>query len=137
MNTPDQAPKNGDFVAYLEELERRHLPPSHPTGPTGAHPGAPKITAAVPVSTSSTAAAAAAAATIATSIPVGLVVIGLVLVIAGALFDGGIFVILIGVFLLWQAARAMVRRSRELGPAKSQAAQQIANLLATRAARKK
>jgi hypothetical protein len=136
MNTPDQGPKDGDFVAYLAELERRQLPPSQPTGPTGAHPLTAKPTPILPIA-KPVAMAVANAGAIAKSFPVGLVVIALVLVIAGALFDGGIFLIVIGVFLLWQAARVMIRNARAAAPNRSQAAQQVANLLAAHIQHKK
>jgi hypothetical protein len=135
MNTPDQAPKDGDFVAYIEELERRQLlaPPPIVHHPTGAQTSK---TPTVPVATG-----AQNAETVATAIkafPVGLIAIGLVLVIAGALFDGGLLLVALGIFLLWQAVRTVIRSARAAAATgKSQAAQQIASVLAAHAQRKK
>jgi hypothetical protein len=139
MNTPDQAPKDGDFVAYIEELERRKVrsiqPAPQPIADTrGAGDQVPPVAptgAPVPDSLAATAAAIQA-------IPVGLVAIGVVLIVAGALLDGGIFLIAFGLFLLWQAARTALRNMRAAPAAiPSQAAQQVAALLASHAQRKK
>ena len=140
MNTPDLAPKDGDFVAYIEELERRQLRSSPPHA-TAAPGGVTNRSAPAGMSPSTAAnnnAALAAAAATVKAIPIGLVVIGLVLVIAGAVFQGGILVVLIGVFLLWQAARTVIRNARAAGEVnRSQAAQQVTSLLAAHAQQKK
>jgi len=139
MNTPDQAPKNGDFVAYIAELERRQVRPGAATVP---QPGAASpwhkptpITAATNVPNAASVPAVAAALK---AIPVGLAAVGVVLLIAGVMFNGGIFLVALGLVLLWQAGRAALRSARAADDAnKSQAAQQVAALLATHAQRKK
>ena len=137
MNTPDLAPKDGDFVAYLEQLERHQLRSSPAAAHAAATAGMNKALATLGGSGASPAALTASAATV-RSVPIGLVVIGLVLVIAGAAFDGGIFLIALGVVLLWQAARTMVRSARAATEAnKSQAVQQLGTLLAAHAQGKK
>jgi hypothetical protein len=135
MNTPDQAPKNGDFVAYIEELERRQLI----AGTATAHHGmGVQTNKTPPLPATIGAQGAASVATAIKTFPIGLIAIGLVLVIAGALFDGGIFLVALGIFLLWQAVRTVIRNARAAaGANKSQAAQQVASILATHAQRKK
>ena len=141
MNTPDQAPKNGDFVAYIEELERRQQLRSHQSqtgAATGTEFAAGQEKPRTPMSAKS-----ATPAPLALSVPkvpsasVGVILIGVVLVIAGALLQGGIFLIAFGIFLLWQALRSMIRDARDATrPNRSQAMQQIATLLSTQAERK-
>lgn len=123
MNTPDQSPKDGDFVAYLEELERHQLRAAQPSaGATRGSAASPKgavVQAGLPTPTgltSTTAHAAPAAAIpaaaalqIARAVPTGLVIIGVALVVAGLAFDGGIFLVLIGLVLLAQAVRAVLK----------------------------
>ena len=139
MNTPDQAPKDGDFVAYIEELERRKVrsiqPASQPiTNTGGVRDQAPPVAATGAPVPDSLAATAAAIQTI----PVGLVAISVVLIVAGALLEGGIFLIAFGLFLLWQAAQTAIRNMRAApGANPSQAAQQVTALLASHAQRKK
>jgi len=139
MNTPDLAPKDGDFVAYIEELERRKVrsiqPASQPiTNTRGAGDPAPPVAATGAPVPDSLAATAAAIQTI----PVGLVAISVVLIVAGALLEGGIILIAFGLFLLWQAARTAIRNMRAApGANPSQAAQQVTALLASHAQRKK
>ena len=140
MNTPDLAPKDGDFVAYIEELERRQLRANPPHGHVAPGVGTSKSAPAgmSPSGAANNNASLAAAAATVKAIPIGLVVIGLVLVIAGAVFQGGIFVVLIGVFLLFQAARTVIRNARTTSEVnKSQAAQQITTLLAAHAQQKR
>jgi hypothetical protein len=139
MNTPDQGPKDGDFVAYIEQLERRQMRPGTAAAPQ------PSVASPLhkPMQTTAAtslpnAASLPAVATALKALPVGLAAVGLVLLIAGAMFNGGIFLIALGLVLLWQAGRAALRSARaatDLG--KSQAAQQVAALLATHAQRKK
>jgi len=137
VNTPDLAPKDGDFVAYLEQLERHQLRSSPSAAHAAASAGMNKTLSTLGGSGASPAALTASAATV-RSVPIGIIAIGLVLVIAGATFDGGIFLIALGVFLLWQAARTMVRSARAAAEAnKSQAVQQLGTLLAAHAQGKK
>jgi hypothetical protein len=138
MNTPDQAPKDGDFVAFVAELERRQLlanPPASHASATASMNRAPAVTPTGPATTPASLAAAAGAIK---TFPLGSLVIGIVLLIAGLAFDGGIFVAAIGVFFLWQAARGILKAARVLADAnKSQAAQQVATLLSAHAQRNK
>src|SRR5262249_50804649 len=123
MNTPDNGPKNGDFVAYIEELERRQVKPHSVLSPTvdgGSTQAKTGASAGNPPSVEAITAAMKAA-------PIGLIAIGLVLVIIGAAFQGGIFLILIGAVVLWQALRSVLR-NLQAGD-KSQAAQQVAKVL--------
>jgi len=140
MNTPDLAPKDGDFVAYIEELERRQLRANLPHGHAAPSVVTGKSTAAgmSPNTAANNNASLAAAAATVKAIPIGLVAIGLVLVIAGAVFQGGIVVVLIGVALLWQAARTVIRNARTASEGnKAQAAQQVSALLAAHAQQKR
>ncbi|HUL66456.1 MAG TPA: hypothetical protein VLW55_17795 [Burkholderiaceae bacterium] len=138
MNTIDQGPKDGDFVAYIEELERRQLhanqTPAH--APTGADT-AQRLPAAVSAENTTSIPSAATVAAIKTA-PLGLAAIGLVLIVAGILLQGGVFLIAMGIFLLWQAARPIIRAARRVdAPNPSPAAQQVAALLAAHAERKR
>src|SRR5215470_13836325 len=115
MNTPDHAPKNGDFVAYLEDLERRQLrsyqSPIRTVADAEAGVGHNK-----PVAMRTDRASPAPLAATTAKVPsasVGVIVIGVLLVIAGALLQGGIFLIAFGIFLLWQALRSMIRDARD------------------------
>src|SRR5215467_9532509 len=118
MNTIDQGPKDGDFVAYVEELERRQLrankTPAHAPA-DGDAASAPRVPTAVITEKSATVPSAATAAAIKTA-PLGLAAIGLVLIIAGILLQGGVFLIAMGIFLLWQAARPIIRAARSAEP---------------------
>jgi hypothetical protein len=140
VNTPDYAPKNGDFVAYIEELERRQLRSSQsPTrAPTDAEVGLGQVkSAAVMSADGATPAQLAASAAGVPSASVGVIVIGLLLVIVGALLQGGIFLIVFGIFLLWQALRPIIRDARAATRAnRSRAMQQVTTLLSAHAERK-
>jgi predicted lipid-binding transport protein (Tim44 family) len=138
MNTPDFAPKNGDFVAYLEALERQQLRALPTLPPLGLNSITKKMAPSATVQTAEAAATLAATAGAVKAVPIGLLVVGLVLVLAGAAIEGGIFLLAIGVLLLWQAARAMIRNARAAVEGnQTQAAQQVANLLAAHTQRKK
>ncbi len=141
MNTPDYTPKNGDFVAYLEELERAQAQ-AHATAPMGnATKGAP--TAGRPFSSPITPAGVTATQAVTVpgapvadpldlvrSLPLGLVIVGVALVLAGAAFKGGVILVLIGLLMLASAIRQAVKsvlasaRSASATPA-----QQIATIL--------
>jgi hypothetical protein len=138
MNTIDQAPKDGDFVAYIEELERRQLRANK----TPAHtPAAAETALSAPAAVSAehtTAVPSSATAAAIKTAPLGLAAIGLVLIIAGILLQGGVFLIAMGIFLIWQAARPIIRAARSTEtPNRSPAAQQVTALLAAHAERKR
>jgi hypothetical protein len=133
MNTSTGEPKNGDFVAYLAEIERRQLqgaagaaktvdtPPAPDT-----HPGAPAASKAV----------SAGPAAVPQAKVLWLAVIGIALLIVGLLVDGGIIFVLAGVFVLWQALRTLVRGLRADDSGRRQAAERIAALLAGQSRRR-
>lgn len=133
MNTPDGAPKNGDFVAYLAELEARQLRTYRPHV-MGADPHQP---AAISGPTAGAPAAARIGVDAAKAVPVGLAIVGFAFLIAGLAAHGGLFLVLIGVFLIWQAVRTGLRSATADRRAKGEAAGGIAALLATRAQRNK
>lgn len=138
MNTPDLAPKDGDFVAYIEELERQQLLANPPASHAATQAAMNKSSIVTRPIVAPAAQSVLAAAGAVKSMPIGLIVIGLVLVIAGTIFQGGIIAIAIGIVLLWQAARTILRAARSATAAeKSQASQQIATLLAGHVQRKK
>ncbi|HTT10565.1 MAG TPA: hypothetical protein VMG60_06735 [Burkholderiaceae bacterium] len=138
MNTSDQAPKNGDFVAYIEELERRQLRAHQPSAPAGTPSGVEEIKPDPVATANATTLASGKAVTPGVqSSSVGLIAIGLVLVIAGMLLQGGIFLIAFGIFLLWQALRVIRRNARATAQGtRTQAMQEVARLLSARAERK-
>jgi len=140
MNTPDQAPKNGDFVAYIEELERRQVR-SHQSStraPTEAEVGVGQGRPPAQMSADgATPPPLAATAPTLPSASIGVIVIGVLLVIAGVLLQGGIFLIAFGIFLVWQALRPIIRDARATTRAgQSRAMQQVATLLSSQAQRK-
>jgi hypothetical protein len=130
MNTPDQTPKDGDFVAYVAELERRQAQSMRTSGATAPTPGSGAPPPPGP-------AAKPDAAAVAKAVPLALAVTGLVLLVIGFVSDGGIFPILIGAFLLWQAVRVAVRSTPAASAGASQAAQRVAALLSAHAQRKR
>ena len=138
MNMPDQAPKDGDFVAYIEELERRQLRSHQSQASVGPPAGVEEVKPGrVATASASTPAPAKPATAGAPSSSIGLIAIGLVLVIAGMLLQGGIFLIAFGIFLLWQALRVFLRDARATAQGnRPQAMQQVARLLSARADRK-
>jgi hypothetical protein len=148
MNTPDQAPKDGDFVAYLAELERRQMQANRTAAAAAPAQGALSAKAGAvmtrPVSPSGASGSANTvslpaaisperAAEIVRSLPVGLVIVGLVLLVAGLTVDGGGFLVLIGVLMLAQAVRAVLKAAKERARTPSQ---QVSALLAAHAQRK-
>jgi hypothetical protein len=142
MNTIDQAPKNGDFVAYIEELERRQLRANRAAAQTPsevrtAQEAAQRRPAAISAENPPSVPVATTATAVKTA-PLGLAVIGLALIIAGLMLQGGIFLIAMGIFLLWQAARPIIRALRSAdAQTRSPAAQEVAALLAAHAERKR
>lgn len=134
----DQAPKDGDFVAYIEELERRQLranqSPTHAPAEADTVQRLPRAMIAGNMASTPSAATAAAIK----NAPLGLAAIGLVLIVAGILLQGGVFLIAMGIFLLWQAVRPIIRAARNANePTRSPAAQQVTALLAAHAERKR
>lgn len=122
MNTPDYSPKDGDFVAYLAELERQQLRAHAPAPMGNATKGAP--TAGRPLSTPMappaalgtaqrppvpTAGAIANPLDLVRAMPVGLMMVGVVLVIAGLGFKGGFILIMIGLVMLASAVRQALK----------------------------
>ena len=142
MNTIDQAPKDGDFVAYIEELERRQLrahraPAQTPSEVHAAKEAAERRPAGMPAENPPSVAVATTATAVKTA-PLGLAVIGVALIIAGLMLQGGIFLIAMGIFVLWQAVRPIIRAMRSGDvPNRSPAAQQVTALLAAHAERKR
>ena len=144
MNTPDYGPKDGDFVAYLAELERHQMrtqrPPVVPSpGGRVATPSAPassaKVGAAALSTSMSSSLSPAAAAGAVRSLPVGLVVIGFLLVIAGFAINGGLILALVGIVMLVQAARTVMKAAAQAGTSgnadATATAQQVAALLSS------
>lgn len=143
MNTPDQAPKNGDFVAYLAELERRQAHASRPTIPaaqvgkgTGkaSTPTVPSITTPSTATSGPVTISPEAALAVVRSLPLGLVVVGLVLLIVGLAINGGGFLALVGVVMLVQAVRSVLKAAKDQS---SSPGQQIAALLTSHVQNKK
>jgi hypothetical protein len=130
MNTPDYGPKDGDFVAYLAELERQqvitHRALAGAIGlATAKGPVSPAVRTTTPMAGATARAAVSfpsvpsaplspvATAEIVRSIPVGLLIVGLVLVVAGMAFNGGIFLVVIGVVMLAQAVRTVLKAAAQ------------------------
>lgn len=109
---PAAEPKNGDFVAYIAEIERRQVAAAH----AGAHaaPAASKEAAHAPLADAQ---AEALRARLRMQAPdpkafVGtalLALFGLFLLLQGLLSDGGPIAVLVGAFLLWRAWVALRR----------------------------
>lgn len=120
MNVPSGEPKDGDFVAYLAEIERRQI--AHlPAPPQAAHELARPH------------AAPRAAADAAKPVPAAqfgsflLGIVGLFFLLVGLVGDGGLIATAIGAFLIWHAVRAMsVEFGRAVRELRSQAARRIA-----------
>jgi hypothetical protein len=146
MNTPDQGPKDGDFVAYLAELERHQLQAQPWAGATrgpgsakgvatqaaAAH-AAPAASPAPSVSTAPlTSISPAAAMDLVRSIPTGLVIIGVVFVVAGLAFNAGFVFLLIGLGMLALAVRTVLKAAATTTRTASPA-QQVTALLSAHA----
>ena len=141
MNVQSQEPPDGDFVAYLEAIERRqlaalrvqHMLPApgavaQPDAPDADRPAARQAEAdALRERQTGTPGAAAAA------LPAGIVVvliIGAVLVLSGLFGDGGPFLFIIGVALLIHAIRRLLRFRRGVPDrTRQQALQRVAALI--------
>jgi hypothetical protein len=107
-------PPNGDFVAYVEAIERRQLAEmsrphalAHPSPSTGAATTQPRD--AVRTATG----ARAGRTTRPLSAGLALMLTAGALALANALFgDGGVVAFAIGVALLWQPVRRMIEAVR-------------------------
>jgi len=144
VNTPDLAPKDGDFVAYIEELERRRLrtgaaAPASAPGPMNPTTASKTPTPTVFPSPSTAGSVASTAKTdVVNAIPVGLFAIGLVLLVIGLAFNNSVVLVFLGVVALWQAVRILLRNLRAASATtRTQANQQVADLFASQAQRKK
>jgi hypothetical protein len=104
MNLPTGEPKDGDFVAYLAEIERQqmaHLPTQARAAFDGAQKRAPRTQtpAAVPKVVH------ALPATLVGNVVLG--VAGLFFLLLGLVGEGGVIAGAIGAFLIWRAARSL------------------------------
>lgn len=110
-----QEPRDGDFVAYLDLLERRQVAALNLEQRLGGElPASPAPPAAADTRVSTTAGQAGAAAATATppSVAVALV-IGAVLLLTTFVGDGNVVTFFIGAALLAWALRRLVRRAPE------------------------
>jgi hypothetical protein len=118
-------PRNGDFVAYVERIEREQLaramqphrmtqlPPSGKVGGDGAEQPlsaaeAQRVVDLLKAKVKSTGAPLGAS--------IG-VVAGALLIAFGLLANGGVFLVLLGAVLLWQNLRKIGAARRTAGPA--------------------
>jgi predicted lipid-binding transport protein (Tim44 family) len=100
MNLPAAEPKDGDFVAYLAEIERQQMA-QLPAHALAAFTSAEQATS--PASPSG--AAKALPATLIGKIVLGMV--GLFFVLVGLGGRGGMIATAIGAFLIWRAAKSI------------------------------
>jgi hypothetical protein len=122
IGVPIGEPKDGDFVAYLAQIERRQLaalatPPAHtPPSLTGPHTPqrthAPQDEGPAPLSATEAEQLRARLQQDAGQlkrlvVPALLGLFGVFLLIQGLVGDAGIVALLIGTFLLWRAAAAV------------------------------
>jgi hypothetical protein len=118
IGVPTAEPKDGDFVAYLEQIEKRqlaalparttHTPPALTSPHTPHAEGKEDVTERAPLS-------ATEAERLRESLKSGasqrkglvgaavMALVGVFLTVLGLLGDGGIVALLIGIFLLWRA----------------------------------
>lgn len=139
---PSGEPKDGDFVAYLAEIERRQLLalPAHAahTSPTIESGNGPQG-ANGPASYDKAPLSSAQAEAVRAKLKQGLGdhkhlgaaaffgLVGLVLVVQGLLGDGGIVMLLIGGFLLWRAAISLRQAAGASGMSQRDLATRLAN----------
>lgn len=112
MNLPADEPKDGDFVAYLAQIEREqlaHLPSAAPAAPADARQAPAPARPA-----SSQKAAITLPALLVGSIVLGA--IGLFLLLFGLAGNGGWIAAAIGAFLLWRAAKSLSSALRNPSP---------------------
>ncbi len=118
MLTPDHEPRNGDFVAYLAELERRQMQSVQVSHTFGPPPAQAHDKAAKRARANVEQIFAAGKATPALGVAIGTGLIGLVLVLIGLALDGGWIFLLIGAFLVWRAYKMLLKLGATLpGPA--------------------
>jgi len=125
MNLPAGEPKDGDFVAYVAEIERQQMAhlPTHVLTTLGGADKRPAPTQA-----------AAAAPREIRALPANLVgnivlgVVGLFLLLLGLVGGGGVISAAIGAFLIWRAAKSV---SAELRRTKYDVRDQLAQTLSS------
>lgn len=100
MNLPAAEPKDGDFVAYLAEIERQQMA-QLPAHALAAFTSAEQAKSPV----ASGAAAKALPATLIGNFVLGMV--GLFFVLLGLGGGGGMIATAIGAFLIWRAAKSI------------------------------
>lgn len=149
MSTPNSAagmptgePKDGDFVAYLAEIERRQLLalPAHsantpPTidsshGPQGAHGGSndtPLTASQAEALRARLKQGAGASKHMVAAAILGL--LGLVMLVQGLLGDGGIVTLMIGAFLMWRASVSLRKAAGASGMSQRDLATRLGNVL--------
>ncbi len=114
MNLPAEEPKDGDFVAYLEEIERRQMAhlPAHALEPGPDVQRQPGQTPSAPASGKP--AAGALPATLVGNIVLG--VVGIFFLLLGLVGDAGVIAVAVGVFLIWRAAKSVSAELRSGQP---------------------
>jgi len=137
---PGGEPKDGDFVAYLAEIERRQLAalpaPGVQTAPTLTSTHTPRIghgaNAEEPSSLCATEAEQLRARLRQESSGIRslvgaafLALFGIFFFVQGALGEGGIIALLIGAFLLWRAAVALRKAASGSAVKREQAARMV------------
>jgi hypothetical protein len=146
VNPQSQEPPDGDFVAYLEAIERRqlealrvqHMLPSpgatmagSAEEPDAEHPARSRAEADAPRGRQQSKTSGTAAST--AGLPAGIVVAliaGTVLLLSGLFGEGGPFLFMIGVALLVYAVRRLLRFRRGVPDrARAQAMQRIASII--------
>jgi hypothetical protein len=144
VNPPSQEPRDGDFVAYLDALEKRQLAAlriQHTLASAGAtskaedtdeaeRPASGRTDADAPpqrMQTKNT------TATAGNGLPAGIVValiVGAVLAFSGLFGDGGPFLLLVGLALLVYGVRRLMRFRRGVPDrARQKALQRVASLI--------
>lgn len=115
-------PKDGDYVAYVAELERRQLTALNAApAPTSATAGPPAPAIRPPAPPRPLFAK--------TATPLLLGGMGALFLLAAAVIEGGLLPALVGAFLLWQAWQRLTRPGADSGEPKSEAARRVAALL--------
>jgi hypothetical protein len=122
---PAAEPKNGDFVAYIAELERRQMAAMQPP----LAPASPKGVDSAPLTAEQAQALRARAPEPKAFVGAALLALfGLFLLLQGLLSDGGPIAALVGAFLLWRAWVAL-RKLLSSAAVPPDAAARLAGLL--------